>query len=135
MRTLVFLIGCLVVLATSATAQVVINPTTVQFAASADHASLLPDGSPMVTKYEIRHFLSGATSPVQTGDLGKPSPVSGIVTASIVGTLSSLPFSPTQQYVAKVAAIGPTGEGLSAASNPFVVVGKPGAPGTPTVAR
>jgi len=113
----------------------VVNPLTVTFTASADHAATLPDGTAMVTRYEIRHFLTGATSPVQVGNLAKPAPVSGVITASITGSLASLPFSPTQVYTAKIAAIGPTGEGVSAASNPFIIVSSPAAPGTPTVSR
>lgn len=118
-------------------AQAVINPTKVEFQVSADHAATLPDGSAVVDHYEIRYYQSGAQSPVQMADLGKPSPdVSGKAVADIVGTLAAIPFSPSVQYVAKMVAVGPTGTSAeSDPSNPFVRASAPGRVTTVVVTR
>ena len=126
------LVGVLLVTATSASAQVVLNPTKVIFTASADHAAML-GGQALVTRYEIRHFLLGASAPVSVEDLGKPTPDGANV---ITTTFGALPLSTTAQYIARVAAIGPTGEGVSAASvTTYFFAGPPRAGGVPAVAK
>lgn len=123
----------LLAFASSAFAQTtVINPTTIVFNPSADHASVI-DGQPVVAKYELRIFVSGASTSTAVQDLGKPVPVVGVITAPLNVTV--LPLSSTIKYVAYVAAIGPTGEGVSGASNLFMRVGPPGAPSLPVVSR
>jgi len=119
------------VCAVPAFSQVVLNPTRVEFAPSADHAVTLPDGTVMVDRYELRHFIVGATSPVQVENLGKPSPVSGVCSAPI----TALPFSTSLQYVARVVALGSTGEGVSEASNGYFFVGKPAGPASVTLKK
>lgn len=113
---------------------VVTNPNTVTFAASADHSALALDGTtPLVTSYQMQVFLEATPTgtPLTVLELGKPTPVSGAITVTNAVWFAAL--TPKTRYVAKVAAVGPTGTGVSAASNPFGNVGSPGAPGTPTV--
>ena len=122
--------------ATSAAAQsVVVNPRTVEFAPSADHATMLPadlGGGPVVVSYEAR-FETVAGAAVCAVDLGKPTPVSSLISMPL--PLACVPAGWAPRYVVKVAALGPTGAGVSAASNPFASVGEPGAPGVPVVTR
>jgi hypothetical protein len=123
---------CLLWMATSASAQsVVLNPTKVIFTASADHNTVV-GGVALVERYELRHYLVGATSPVQTQDLGKPTLDNGKCT----GNVASLPLSTTAQYAAKVVAIGPTGEGVSAFStNTYFFVGPPATPASVSLSK
>lgn len=118
------------VLARPASAQVVFNPRTVEYVVSADHAATLSDGTPKVARYEIRFFAPDAVAPMSTGDLGKPAPgADGRVTQDI-STLPALIGLPIGgNYIARVAAIGPTGEGVSQPSNPFDIATAP-APAT-----
>jgi len=119
-------------LAAGAHGQVITNPTTVEFTPSVDHDRLGLDGvTPIVTRYDLRIFLEGATAPFQIHDLGKPAPVSGIISVTNPSWFVSLAMN--VRHVARVAAVGPTGEGVSAASNPFGVVGAPAAGGVPVV--
>jgi hypothetical protein len=106
----------------------VVNPVTVEFTPSADHAVLALDGSPMVTKYEMRIFVETPLGPTPsfTTDIGKPTPVAGKITITNAVWFSGL--TPNTRYVAKVAAVGPTGEGVSDPSNPFGNVGNPAKP-------
>lgn len=105
----------------------VVNPTTVEFTASADHASL--------TSYELRIVVvSAPTVIVSKQNLGKPTPVANLISLALNPT-PALPQSSTVQYLAFVAAISPAGEGVSAASNPFIVAAPPAAPGTPVVKK
>ena len=117
---------------TVAIAQTVINPTTVQFNPSADHGAVI-DGQPVVAKYELRIFISGASTTSAVIDLGKPTPNVGVITTPF--NVSVLPLSSTIKYVAFVAAMGPTGEGVSNASNLFMRVGPPGAPSVVVVSK
>lgn len=103
------ILSTLVVLALAAVAAAqtpVRNPTTVQFTASADHATL--------TRYEIGWF-AGGVDPVQVGDLGKPTPDGNNLVSH---ALPSYPLGTT--YTAKVRAYAGTVAGdWSADSNPF----------------
>jgi len=118
-------------LASSVSAQTVLNPTKVIFIPSADHNATV-DGVPLVARYELRHFLVGATSPVSVQDLGKPTPDAGNQCTVL---FTALPISSTNKYFAKVAAIGPTGEGVSEASNNYFFVGPPAPGGKPGVSK
>jgi hypothetical protein len=107
---------------------VVINPTRVIFVASADHNRTLTVGGqtvPVLTNYELRIFLEGATGPVTTVNLGKPTPdASGEIQAQP----SELIGLPLGAYVARVAAIGPGGASESDPTAPFARVSAPAAP-------
>jgi len=77
----------------------------------------------LVTKYELRHFLVGQTTPASVVDLGKPTPDP---TGKIVATFPPLPLNQTLEYVARVVAIGSTGEGVSGPSpETYFFVGPP----------
>jgi len=126
-RTLFTLLFVLV--AAVATAQTAaVNPVTVQCVPSSDHNTVNAlDGTPMVSRYEMRIYLStDLTKVVFTQDMGKPTPVANLITVTNALWFSGL--TPNTKYVAKVAAIGPTGEGVSDPSNPFGNVGPPAAP-------
>jgi hypothetical protein len=127
MKKLLFA-ALLVLLAAPAYAQVAINPTTVTWTVSTDDAATGLDGNPIVTRYELRASLSTApTVVVSTQNLLKPTPAAGTDTATLAAAFLAA-LTKNVQYVAKIAAIGPAGEGLSAASNPFGVTGPPAAP-------
>lgn len=97
--------------------QVEVNPTIVEFTASPDHAATGLDGQPKVSRYELRIYLQGASSPLSTADLGKPTPDGdGRITAT-PDVLLGLPIG--QVFEGRVAAVGPYGEGVSDPSNPF----------------
>jgi hypothetical protein len=132
MRRVLVLVVVLLGSAAPAVAQsVVLNPRQVVFTASPDHNTLV-GGQPLVVRYDLRHFLVGASSPVTTQDIGKPTPDGS---SQCVASITALPLSTTAQYVAKVAAVGPSGEGVSAASsNTYFFVGPP-APGTSVSVR
>jgi hypothetical protein len=117
---------------------VVANPGAVEFNPSADHAALGLDGVPLVDHYALKMFLEGATDPVQTIDLGKPAPdqQTGKITCRNAAWFAAAAIVPNVRYVAKVAAVGPTGEGVSDSSNPFGRTGPPAPPpAPPTVIR
>ena len=79
MTRLALFVVTLLLVASCASAQVVLNPGHVEYTPSTDHAQL--------TKYVMGFFLSGAALPVQTGDLP-------IVTPGSTGTvLQALPFA------------------------------------------
>jgi regulation of enolase protein 1 (concanavalin A-like superfamily) len=101
--------------ASSATRSITVSappPTTpprlVVFQASTDHATL-------VTRYELRIFLSGAdiltAVPLVTSDLGKPTPASnGDITVDRATVFTALAVG---NYVAVVRAIGSSGSSTS----------------------
>lgn len=128
-RTFLFLALLALAPALAQAQNLVLAPTTVEFMASADHALNGLDGNPLVTRYEMRHFLEGASEPVQVIDLGKPTP-DGENKIAVVNAawFSAAAIVPNVRYVAKVAAIGPGGEGVSEPSNPFGRTGPPAAP-------
>jgi hypothetical protein len=97
------------------------NPREGTFSASPDHAQL--------DRYVLGFFLPGAASPVQTQDIGKPTPDgSGVCTF----TFNSQPLTFGVDYVAKVKSVAGAAEsGWSEASNPFDRV--PGSPGKPVI--
>lgn len=112
-------------------AQTVVNPTAVEFEPSADHAAVFL-GSPVVTRYELRFQFVGATEPVTTVDLGKPSPQDGKIRVTVPQFLT---LTPKTEYEARVAAIGPGGEGVSTPTDPFGRSGPPAAPTAAAVVR
>lgn len=118
----------------TAQAQVVVNPTTIEWDPSPDHAGLGLDGQPLVASYRVDIYLeSNQAAPALTFDAGKPAPVSGKITI-INPAWFAVPIA-NVRYVAKVAAVGPTGIGQSVPSNPFGMTGPPAPPGAPTVTR
>ena len=112
---------------------VVVNPTTVEFPASADHSVLAIDGQPMITKYELRVYVEAGMTLLATLDLGKPTPLANIITVTNAGWFA--PLQPNTRLVARTVAIGATGEAASGVSAPFGLVGPPHPPGVPTVRK
>ena len=97
------------------------NPREGTFTASPDHAQ--------IDKYMLGFFLPGATSPVQTQDIGKPTPDQA---GTCTFTFNSQPLTFGADYTAKVKALAGTAESAwSEASNPFDRV--PGPPGKPAI--
>ena len=125
MKTLliVFLTFALIGVASAALAQTKPpNPRTVEFTPSPDHAA--------ATGYTIGYFLPGATDPVQTASIGKPTPnASNVCTA----TINTMPLAFGLNYTGKLKTIISAGveSEWSEPSNPFDRV--PGPPGKPAV--
>jgi len=96
------------------------NPRTVEFTPSPDHAA--------ATSYTIGYFLPGATDPVQTASIGKPTPNASNVCSA---TINVMPLTFGIDYTAKLKTIISAGveSSWSDASNPFDRV--PGPPGKP----
>ena len=111
--------------ASVANAQLVTNPRTVQFTPSADHSAVTENGSQAVDRYELRIFFRGAAAPLTSVDLGKPTPDASNTIRLEPPVLIGLPFG---SYIARVAAIGAGGEGVSDPSNPFDSILAPGVP-------
>ena len=122
------LVGALLALAAPALAQtpVVVNPTTIEWTPSPDHATVLSDGTAILTRYEVRIYMRGATEPFQVHDAGKPTPSAN--TIAVVNPSWLVLSAMNSEGFARVAAVGPGGEGVSDPSNPFARVGPPAAP-------
>lgn len=114
---------------------VAVNPTVLEFLPSDDHSRLGLDGQPMVTRYELRMFLErDQATPVSTADIGKPVPDSdGKIRVANPVWFAGL--TPNTRYVARVVAIGPSGQGASDLSNPFGNAGPPAGPTAVAVIR
>lgn len=134
MRRLLLFVLCLLV-ARTATAQLVITPTTaIAFTASLDHNGTF--GSPpipTVSNYQLDFCVSTvaltaicATPAIAGVNVGKPTP-DGTNTIT-VPALASL-VQPNTTYVAFVSAVGPGGVGVDPTSSvPFIRPGPPRAP-------
>jgi hypothetical protein len=111
----------------------VVNPKTVEFTPSADHDAIsVLTGQPVVSRYELRMYLeANPATPISTTDLGKPTPAGGVI--SVTNPVWFAGLTPNTRYVARVAAIGPTGEGVSDASGPFGNAPAPKAGGVPVM--
>jgi hypothetical protein len=73
----------------------------------------------MVTRYDLKIYLQGATQPVTTASLGKPAfDADGKIRVDFSTILIGWPLA-DGNYEARVAAIGPSGSGLSDVSNLF----------------
>jgi regulation of enolase protein 1 (concanavalin A-like superfamily) len=89
------------------------RPTSVEFNASADHSTT------RVTSYVVALYRSTdpiTAVPVATRDLGKPTPVSGVITVDISTLVNPLPAG---TYYAVVRAVGSGGTSASAPSATF----------------
>src|SRR5262245_18864383 len=117
------LLSFIVLCAASVTSAQTIDPHLVEFDPSTDHSTALPDGRPMVDHYELQFFYAGASQPYQVMDIGKPTPeTDGKIRVDFYPYLPAWPL-PGIVYEARIAAIGPTGSGLSTVSNTFVFSG------------
>lgn len=120
--------------AVSAQPGLVINPNTLQFTPSTDHNLIGLDGQPVVTRYDARAYLEGASQPLQSWDLGKPTPDPD-GTIRIANHPWIVAAAMNVRLLMRVATIGPGGEGLSDPSNPFGNVGPPAKGGTPVMSK
>lgn len=103
----------------SASGQIVVDPRIAEFDASADHFAMLPDGTPIVTRYTLNIYMAGAAEPFHVVDLGKPAPQSdGKIRADFSQKVTAWPL-PGGTYEARVAAVGPAGVSMSTPSNFF----------------
>jgi hypothetical protein len=125
------LVGVALLCAAPVSAQTVLNPTKTEFVASADHDAMF-GGVALVTRYELRHYVVGTTTPVAVFDLGKPTPDGNSL---IVATFPPLAPSATTLYFARVVVIGPEGSSESNDSNQYGFTGVPAAVGTPTIRK
>jgi hypothetical protein len=99
------------------------GPTSVTFAPSADHSTVV-NGTAVLTSYRVDVFGGASTL---SKDCGKPA-----LAATLTCPLpSGLPNNVA--LTAKVVAVGPGGESAGPASDPFGNVAAPAAPGKPTV--
>ncbi len=124
MRYAIGLLSALLCLsmATVASAQVVTNPTAIEYTVSADHATL--------TKYILGYFLPGASAPVQTQDLPIAAPDAQQKVAQPINA-TPLGFG---TYVGRLRSVAGTVEGeWSEPSNAFLRAPLP--PSAPTVRR
>lgn len=108
-------VGC----ASHALAQPVVDPRIAEFNPSPDHSEVV-DGTPVVSRYDLEISVAGSTAPpVRVIALGKPDPDGdGVIRVNIEALLTP-PLNIGVTYEARVAAVGPGGRGLSAASNIF----------------
>lgn len=83
----------------------VVNPTIVRFGPSPDHEVVL-NGQSVLTGYKVDVVVVAGGAVIQTFDIGKPSPVSGVIDAS--PAFSSIPNG---IYVVDVYPYGPGGDG------------------------
>ncbi len=108
--------------ATTLSAQTVVDPQFVEFAPSADHSTLAPDGTPIVQRYSLTFHPAGSSVVFDTMDLGKPTPSGGIIRVDFLPLRHVVP-TPGAIYEARVTAIGPGGSTASTLSNNFTFQG------------
>jgi Putative binding domain, N-terminal/Viral BACON domain len=115
----VFVVAILVVTPHPANAQPVIDPRFVEFTRSVDHDRTTSGGTPYVQFYSLAIFSQGGANPIDTIDLGKPTPdANGTIRVAFVPLMH---FTPTVGviYEARVSAVGSGGVGASTVSNTF----------------
>jgi len=100
-------------------AQVLSDPRVAEFDPSPDHWTMLENGEPAVLRYALEVYLVGASVPLGTVDMGKPSPDSdGKIRYDFASQVTGWAL-PGSNYEARVSAVGPEGAALSNPSNPF----------------
>lgn len=105
--------------APAARAQSILDARRVEFTPSADHAAVDASGAAVVQSYTLDVLVSGAAVPVQSVNIGKPSPdPDGMIRLDFVSRLAS-PLTAGVTYEAVVSAIGPGGTSSSLPSNTF----------------
>jgi hypothetical protein len=102
---------------------VVVDPKTIAFSPSADHATL-------VTSYRLDIEVADAPGTVvRTTDLGKPAPVNQMITVPLVAE----GLTPDVVYAAFIGAVGASGSNRNRAPDTFrFTSAKPPAPAAPT---
>lgn len=134
MKKCVVALGLFVLLASRASAQTPVTATNGVAFTDVDHTATNADGSPVITRYEVR-FVPGAGCAAQPPfDGGKPvAGTGGVITIRPIPTFGTL--TANCSYTAVIAAIGSGGEGVGPASDPFArfVPKQPAAGSKPTV--
>jgi hypothetical protein len=97
------------------------NARYLEFHASPDHDASDMRGAPLVRGYVLDVFSVGGSRPVQTIELGKPSPAADGTIRVELSSLSLTRLAPGTAYEAAVTAIGPYGRGESDRSNRFAL--------------
>lgn len=106
-------------LASSVSAQSIIDARRVEFTPSTDHGALDTSGLALVDRYSLDVFVAGGTTAVQTADLGKPAAdADGMIRVDFVARLAS-PLTPGVVYEAVVEAVGPGGSSGGTRTNTF----------------
>jgi hypothetical protein len=106
-------------LASSVSAQAIVDARRVEFTPSTDHSTLDATGVAIVDGYSIDVFVAGGTTPVQSANLGKPAPgLDGMIRVDFVALLAS-PLTVGVVYEALVQAVGPGGSSGGTRTNTF----------------
>jgi Putative binding domain, N-terminal len=114
----VFVVAIVVVTPHLAKAQPVVDPRFVEFTRSADH-DRTTGGTPVVQFYSLAIFTQGGSNPLDTIDLGKPTPdANGNIRIAFVPLMHFTPAAGVI-YEARVSAVGSGGVGASTVSNTF----------------
>ena len=112
-------IALFVVLSTMVlSAQTVVDPRFVEFNPSPDHNAQAPDGTPLLQNYTLFIFPQGSGAVFDTINIGKPTPVNGLITVDFLPLMHVTP-APGVVYEARVTSDGPGGSNASALSNTF----------------
>jgi hypothetical protein len=101
-------------------AQSITDARRVEFTPSPDHNAVdTTSGVQLVTNYTLNVYLAGSATPVQTANLGKPTPdTDGMIRLDFVALLTAA-LTPGLVYESVVSAVGPGGVAASARSNTF----------------
>jgi hypothetical protein len=117
-KRLALLVALILLIPSALHAQTVTDPRFVEFEPSPDHDTV-EDGLNLVTSYVLQIYPFGGSSPIETVDLGKPSPGSGgLIRVDFVSRLSE-PLPGGVVYEARAAAVGPGGVAPSDPTNAF----------------
>jgi hypothetical protein len=99
--------------------QSIMDAKRVEFTPSADHSIVDASGNALVTSYSMTIFKAGATTPVQTLNLGKPSVgTDGFIRLDFSLLLTS-PLATGISYEALIEAVGPGGRSGGTRTNTF----------------
>ncbi len=106
------------------------TPPSAVFTASSDHSAVVGT-TPVLTNYSLEVVVGTTTGALAfTKNLGKPTPVNGIITAPVPEFLGRT----NGVYFAQVSAIGPGGTSKSLFSDPFSwISAAPAAAGKPSI--
>jgi hypothetical protein len=116
--------------AASVLAQSITDANRVEFNPSPDHSTLDANGNAIVTSYSMTIYNAGGSTPVQTLNLGKPTPGTDGFIRLDFSTLLTSPLASGVSYEALVEAVGPGGSSGGTRTNTF---GYTPVCGTPTI--
>ena len=105
--------------ASPAYAQSIVDARRVEFTPSPDHNAVNSSGTPLVQHYSIDVYVAGAQFPVATASLGKPAPdPDGFIRLDFVSLLP-VTLSTGVNYEALVESVGPGGRSGGTRTNTF----------------